>query len=97
MNLVFKSINKEKTSAREFRVTIAKDLNFGIIYEYSSAYESFLPDLVYGIKSMSTEDVTIYCSEDALYAEVSNLKRLKLTDDKIEVMEPNLVITPPLE
>lgn len=92
MNLVLKSINREKNKIREFHVSIFKDPTFSIIYEYLSEYETFLPGLIEGIKSFTTEDMPIYCVGSSLYSELNDIKKLKVTEDKIELLEQKEII-----
>lgn len=93
MNLVLKALNKEKNKVREFEVSFSKTYNFAIIYDYAAESESFLPVLVDGIKGMSTDDVSIYCSEGQIYEELVNIKKVIITEEKLELIEPKNQLT----
>ncbi len=93
MNLILKAINKEKSKIRQFPVAFDNDNTFAIIYEYIAEYDSFLPALVDGIKSLSKDNIEIYCTETEMFTEITNVKKLKCNEETIEVMEPKNTLT----
>lgn len=91
MNLILKALNKEKTIIRQFQVSISKEHNFAVIHDYLPEYETFLPVLSDGIKSLSTNDVSIYCIDSESYSNATNIKKLKVSEEKVEVIESKIV------
>lgn len=92
MNLILKAIDTKKSKIRQFPVTLSGK-SFAVIYEYQSDYETFLPDLIEGIRYMTSEDVTIYCASSQMYSEIEGVRKVTLTDDKVVFTEPNNKLT----
>jgi hypothetical protein len=93
MNLILKAINKEKSTIRQFPVSFSKEPRFAVIYDILPEHDSYLPALVDGIKSMSGDTVEIFCTESDLFSEIQNVKKLKWTEETVEVIEPKKSLT----
>lgn len=92
MNLILKAIDTQKSKIRQFPVSFSGK-SFAVIYDYQNDHESFLPDLISGIRYMSSEDITIYCVSSQMYSEVEGVRKVTLKDDKVVFTEPNNKLT----
>ncbi len=92
MNLILKAINNDKSKIRQFPVSFSGN-SFAIIYEYQPEFEEFLPNLISGIRSMSSDDIPIYCAASQMYSEIENIRKVTLKDDKVVFIEPKDKLT----
>ena len=84
-------MNTEKNAIRQFSVSFATQENFAVIYEFLPEHESFLPALVDGIKYMSTQEVTIFCTKSEMFSAVEDPQKVVIKEEKVVLVHSTIL------